>query len=208
MLVMNAEVIMLINRHGLSRNDFFDAKGSPVSHVKATMKKTGAQWAYNSTPCNNGGHTTRSRSGHCIVCRPAGIAFQKRNSVQGNIYIAGSISKRYTKVGMTTEILDMRIHKMNSRNVGETNDWQAIIEIRCSEPNKLELFVHSKLEKYRSLGLYDNMNTENKEIFSCGINKVIEVIHDAMITLNIKETYRHIVVPDLNLFNFRNLRRI
>ena len=199
---------MLINRHGLSPDDFYDAKGSPVSHVKAKMKNVGAQWAYNSTPCNIGGHTTRSRSGHCIVCRPSVIAFQKRSSVEGNIYIACSISKRYTKVGMTTEKLETRIQKLNSREVGGTNDWQPVIEIICSEPNKLELFVHSKLEKYRFLGLYDNLNIGNKEVFNCGIYKMIETIDEAIKTLDIKETNRFILATNLDVFNFRNLRRI
>ncbi len=205
---MNPEVKMLIERHGLSIEEFFDAKGSPVNHVKANMKKAGFQWAYNSTACNNGGHTTRDRSGHCIVCNPASIAFQKRNSVQGYIYIACSLSKGYTKIGMTTEILETRIQKLNSREVGATNDWQPVVEIRCSEPNRLELLVHSKLERYKALGLYDNMDTENREIFRCGISKMLAVLDEAQAQLEMGQIRRRNYTTNLEQFNFKNIRRI
>lgn len=201
---MNSEVLDLIERHDLEKSDFYNANGSPVSHIKGNMKRNSKLWAYNTTPCQNQGHTTRSRSGHCILCDPAKIAFQKRSSrvKLGYLYIFCSIEKQYTKVGMTTEKPKIRIAKLNSRGVGGTNDWEIAYYIKISNPNEKEILIQQKLGRYKVLGEY-YQNTESSELFRCSFEKAFKSFKEVITTNKLKEgTLKKNKIQE---FRFRNL---
>lgn len=65
---MEKQLLDFIKYHKLSIDDFYDAKGLPVGHVKTQMKNSDKLFAYNTTTCNNAGHNVRSRNGGCIIC--------------------------------------------------------------------------------------------------------------------------------------------
>lgn len=70
----------------------------------------------------------------------------KRTSQTGHLYLAGSKEKKIIKIGMTTEFIETRILKLNSKKVGDTNDWIILKTIECSKVNEIELKIHKRLE--------------------------------------------------------------
>ena len=151
---MNKETADFINHHKISPEVLFDAKGQIISQIKDEMKTKQKVFAYNAKPCSRGNHTLRDRYNHCVICNPAYITFAKRATVVGYIYIAGSIKQKLIKVGMTTENPGTRQIKLNSRKIGDTNDWIMLKAIKCNETNKVELRIHKELSKYKADGYY------------------------------------------------------
>ena len=199
---MENYVLQFIEKHKLNKDDFFDAKGSPVNHD--LMKSIDKLFAYNTTPCQTAGHIIRDRHSHCVVCNTAHIAFMKRSCEDGSIYIAGSIKKQITKVGMTTEKIESRISKLNSRKVGNTDDWVALKTFECIKVNFIELAIHKELEKYKVSGdMYGD--NESNELFRCSFEKANEIAEKAF------KDKKHKIIKASNLlyskekYNFKNI---
>lgn len=197
---MDKELLLFLEIHKIDLNDVQDAKGLPIYQIKDEMKSNDKLFAYNTTPCEKGGHTLRDRSGHCIVCNTANIAFMKRSRQTGYIYIAGSLLRNYIKVGMTTTGINDRISRMNSRRVGNTNDWVVLKTIKCDFANMIEFGIQNKLSRY-------SVNGENStEIFRCSYNKANEIAETFFEENNIVKKEQKIHVVSLGRYNeFRNL---
>jgi hypothetical protein len=168
------------------------------------MKAKEKLFAYNTTPCSNAGHKLRDRQGHCIVCDTANISFSLRKKQIGFIYIACSIRKEISKVGMTTEQIKSRLAKLNSRQVGNTNDWEIVYSIKCAKVNSVELLVHTELSKYQIKGDHYGI-TESKEIFRCGYEKARELVDKVIAENDIKIIEQKSYVFNTDKFKFRNL---
>ena len=146
---MDKNLQEFLNYHKIDLDELYDAKGQPVNHIKDEMKREDKLFAFNTTPCQKAGHTIRDRYSHCIVCETANIAFMKRTRLPGFVYIAGSLSKQFIKVGMSTTKLEDRLSRLNSRKVGNTNDWVMIKAIKCDYANEKEIAVQKLLRKYK-----------------------------------------------------------
>ena len=85
----------------------FDATGMRKVDYAKVMKDAGFSFAYGTTPCAKGGHSLRTRQGHCIQCSTSVISYQTRYRAPGYVYIAGSPGARLLKIG-TTDELDRR----------------------------------------------------------------------------------------------------
>ena len=168
---MDKDLQDFLKHHKIDINDIIDAKGQSVSVIKDEMIRNNLLFAYNTTPCGNAGHTIRDRNSHCIVCNTVYIAFMNRTKVTGYVYIAGSIIKNYIKIGMTTEEPEKRIVKLNSRKVGNTNDWVVIKAIKCDYVNQVEIGIQKQLLKYKVDGDFYDGETEASEIFRCKFEK-------------------------------------
>ena len=94
--VLTADEKEFIKHHGISPSDIYDARGEIVKVYHDKAKKQGCGFVL-TNPCPYG-HRLKDRSGHCIVCRPMGIAIRKRESGTGVVYVA--VNGKYTKVGM------------------------------------------------------------------------------------------------------------
>jgi len=109
-----------------------------------------------------------------------------------------------TKVGTSTELIEKRIAKLNSRGVGSTNDWVVVYTSKCHRANDFEFKTHEKLKKYRVKGdKYGDV--ESREIFRCGYPKALEALNQVLEEndVTILESKQH--VRDTEKFNFRNL---
>jgi hypothetical protein len=143
------EVDDFLKRHGLTRNEVFDAKGKSVSTWYSLMKKLDKHIAINTTPCERSGHTIRDRSGHCLVCNPAHIAFQVRSSKAGFIYIARSFKLRSCKIGFA-ENLDSRIESLNRTKYAGADDWRMAIAFQSPQAGRIEIEIKSALSEFSS----------------------------------------------------------
>lgn len=193
-----------IEYHKLDIEDFFDAKGLPVNLCYSEMKERDKLFAYNTTPCKNFRHTVKDRHSHCIMCHTASIAFSLIKKQIGDIYIACSVTKEFTKVGMTTEKVESRLSKLNSRKVGNTDDWQILSTIKCLKANSIELLVHSELDKYRVQGDFYG-ETESKEIFRCSYQKAKEILDEVLKVNDVNIIEQKSYVSNTDKYKFRNL---
>jgi hypothetical protein len=203
---MEKKLLEFIEYHKIDKSDIMDANGQSISDIKDEMKRNNILFAYNTTPCGKGGHIIRDRHSHCIVCNTANIAFMKRTKETGFVYIAGSILKNYIKIGMTTEDPAKRIVKLNSRKVGNTNDWIVIRAVKCDYANKVEIGIQKKLLKFKVDGDFYDDNTESIEIYRCKYEKANETFEkyfedNEVIRI---ESKSYLVNPE-KYNNFRNL---
>lgn len=203
---MNIELNNFIEYHKIDTEDLFDAKGASISEIRDEMKQLNKLFAYNAKPCGQAGHTIRDRHNHCIVCNTAHIAFMKRTKVTAYIYIAGSILKQYIKIGMTTENVEKRLGKLNSRKVGDTNDWVPIKAIKCDYANIVEMGIQKKLEQYKVDGVLSDDGTESNEIFRCKYDKANETLEDYVKNNNIIKKENKTFISNPEKYNsFRNI---
>jgi hypothetical protein len=203
---MTKDLLEFIEYHKIDKNDIMDAKGLSISEIRDEMKKNDFLFAYNTTPCGNAGHTIRDRHDHCIACNTAHIAFMKRTKETGYIYIAGSIIKNFIKIGMTTENIEKRIGKLNSRKVGNTNDWVVIKAIKCDCANMVELGIHKELEKYKVEGDFYDGDIESSEVFRCKYEKANEIVENYFANNNIIKKEQKTFLSNTDKYNsFRNL---
>lgn len=202
---MEKVILDFFEYHKIDLKDVFDAKGLSVTDVKEEMKKHDFLFAYNTTPCQFG-HKLRDRHSHCIVCKTSSISFMKRSRQTGYLYIAGSIIKSFIKIGMTTETIEKRILKLNSRKVGNTNDWVILKSIKCDKVNIIEFDIHKELEKYKVEGEIYGDGIESSEIFRCKYEKANEVIENYFSKNNIEKKEQKTFIQNTEKYNnFRNI---
>ncbi|MFS4469959.1 GIY-YIG nuclease family protein [Chryseobacterium sp. T20] len=200
---MNQKTKDFFEKHKILEREIIDAKGQTMYQLKDFMKSQNKLFAYNTTACNQG-HTIKDRNGHCIVCKTASITFLRRSLATGNIYIAGSIAKEYIKIGMSTVPLDQRFTRLNSRRVGNTNDWVLIKSIKCDFVNKHELAIHKLLKKYKIDG--DKYgDTESTEIFRCSYEKANATLEQYFEENNIEKIETKTFLYNPEKYSFRNL---
>ena len=171
---MNDEIKKFLEYHKIDDRDIIDANGKTINDIKSIMKQNDKLFAYNTTPCQNG-HTIRDRHSHCIVCNTANIAFMKRSRETGYLYNAGSLTKQFIKVGMSTVRITDRLSRLNSRRVGNANDWVVIKTINCDFVNRHDFAIHNLLRKYKINGNFAD-ETESNEIFRCSYEKANDTI--------------------------------
>lgn len=201
---MEKSLLDFLDYHKINLDDLYDAKGQTVNQIKNEMKNEDKLFAINTTPCQKGGHTIRDRYSHCIVCETANIAFMKRTRLPGYVYIAGSLSKQFIKIGMSTTQMKDRISRLNSRGVGNTNDWVVIKAIKCDYANSNEEAIKMMLRKYKIDGDYYD-GVESNEIFRCSYEKANVALEEHFENNEIKKTETKTFIYNPEKYAFRNL---
>lgn len=187
--ILTKEEKLFVKNHNLDEADFYDARNDSsvkVYHDKA--KQNGCHFViYRESTC---GHRLKTRSGHCIICNPARIAFQKRETIKGVLYIA--TSGVYCKVGVidytsgyNSEYLIHRIGQLNSEGgyAGITG-WKLYKAWNISENvGKVEREVHRIMSKYQIIKpyIYSGELRDATELFKCSKTVAEKAIN---ITLN------------------------
>lgn len=184
--ILTEEEKAFLKKHNLSPLDFYDARGESRTVYHAKAKAAGCQYVINS--CQYG-HRLKERSGHCIVCNPAYISFQKRESGGGIVYVA--ISGKYCKVGVTDEkeksnkvSLYDREYRLNSEGgyAGRTG-WKTIKSWPIEKNvGKVERDAHNILYKYKAKEgyVYSGEKRKAQEIFECSIQTAIDAVKKAI----------------------------
>jgi hypothetical protein len=181
--ILTEEEKVFIKEHNLSPSDFYDARGEHYKDYHDNAKMHGCCFViYNK--CQNG-HRLRTRSGHCIICSPRSIAFQKRESGKGVVYIARN--GIYCKVGMIEnkrktekDLLEHRENQLNSEDgYGEMIGWN-IVKSWSLDKNagKVEREAHFLLREYKVEKLYwysGELRTTN-ELFKCSLKTAEEAV--------------------------------
>ena len=151
--ILTREERDFIEHHGISPSDIYDARGMIVKEYHDKAKALGCPFVINS--CQYG-HRLKTRNGHCIVCHPERISFQRREIDKGVVYIA--YSGKYTKVGMIENNINMKDVALNKREYRLNSEggyagregWQTIKSWQLERNvGKIEREAHKILEKYK-----------------------------------------------------------
>lgn len=177
MTKLTSEQKKFLDHHKISLSSVFDATGLGKSDYRKEMKLLDKSVAVGVTPCKKGRHSLRSRSGHCVQCNTASLAFQARNTATAYVYVAGSLSLKVIKVGMSANI-ENRFNSLNDLGYGGASDWTCLCWKNTENAGNIEFRVHSILNKYAAPTTYERFgNTVNcLETFSCDANLAINEI--------------------------------
>lgn len=179
----------------------FDASGLSKKEYIELMRDLEKDIAFGVSPCRKAGHTLKTRAGHCIQCDPARIAFQRRHSQSGWIYIAGSINKHFIKVGFTSDI-KKRESTLRSQHYGGTSDWKIIYSSKImKDGGQAEFQIHSALNDYFSPRTFIKSGKEIfcYEIFDCDYNTAKKALDEVLTQY---ESTEYFCIDDTLKYNF------
>lgn len=150
----------------------FDATGMQKGHYATLMKEGGYSIAYGTTPCARGGHTLRTRAGHCIQCDTAKIAYQLRHRRPGYVYLAGSAGTGLLKIGTTSD-LSVREWQLRDWAYGGANDWEMLATGHSENAGAVEFAAHDRLRLRSVSGSYRREGRLQAcyELFRCGYDE-------------------------------------
>jgi len=121
-------------------------------------------------------HTIKSKSGHCVECKPETIAFQRKYYSSAEIYIMHSPSKKLVKVGIAASS-EQRELSLNEVGYGNIKDWMLIYSIDVARAGEVEKKAHNILSEYHiPIKHFTGNSSFATEIFSCSINKAKNAI--------------------------------
>ena len=169
--------IKFLDQHNISINQVFDATGLSKVKYNELMKEGGFIVASGVSRCKKGNHSLKTRSGHCVICNPANLAFQMRHEISGDLYVLYSSSKRLVKVGVAGDA-DERVISANKQSYGDINDWKLKFSVRVVNAGRGEKIIHDALAAYKKQRYFikDGIWVLAQEIFSCSAKHAIEVI--------------------------------
>lgn len=165
---LTPQQLAFLYRHKIPLSLVFDATGMTKAEYSVAMARDNRHFAFGVSPCENAGHTLRTRSGNCIECNTANIAFQRRHGNPADVYLAASISQQLFKIGSSTEV-DRRLKNLNKVSYGGASDWFCIAKARCKEAGKVEFDAQKRLEGFRFVVPYTDSGREIEadELFAC-----------------------------------------
>ena len=185
--ILTNEEKTFIKHHGIETSEIYDARGKTIKeyHDKAKMLGCGFVLA---NPCPKG-HRLKDRTGHCIECRPMGIAIRKRESGKGVVYVA--VNGKFTKVGMienniksVDEAINKREYRLNDEGgYGARTGWKTIKKWALEKnAGKVEREAQNLLDKYKVEKDYIHSGELHsaKELFECSIQTAIDAVKKAM----------------------------
>lgn len=184
-LLLNKAEKRFMDEHGLGLDDFYDARGERKAEYHLNAKEEGCYYVINNYCLN--GHRLKTRSGgHCIVCRPSAMAFQKRYSKDGAIYIASN--GQYCKVGVVDnnsfspkETLAHRENSLNGEGgYGGVTGWKIVAWFMVDyDLGKKEDEIHDALSKYSVKREYyhDGEYRSAKEVLTCSVNEAMGAVN-------------------------------
>lgn len=162
----------------------FDATGIGPGRYGPIMKELGMVVAYGVSPCNKAGHSLKIRSGHCVQCKTANLAFQARFDDPGEVYVATSAKQKLVKVGTTIDRYT-RIERINAYGYGGASDWAIRHHMQYPQAGRVEYGAHVVLDRFRVVRMYnkDGAIVECQELFECDLPTAIAAVEQAAATV-------------------------
>ena len=168
MAKLTEEQKRFLAEQGVPLSRVFDATGLAKSQYRRLMKALGMQVAYGVAPCGRAGHRLRTSSGHCVQCGPHNLAFLRRYSEPGEVYVAHSRSNFLTKVG-TALNSESRVRRLNELGYGGVYDWELRASRYCANAGRVEYQVHQTMSDCRVSRTYirEGLLVDCQELFDC-----------------------------------------
>ena len=169
--------LYFLKKHNVDLKYVFNANGMSKSEYRQIMKELNKYVAFNVIACRKSGHTLRTRTGHCIQCDTARLAFMKRHVSEGIIYIAGSKEGEIMKVGYSKAV-EVRQESLNRTQYAGYKDWVILFAIVSEDAGKIESMANMTLSKYAyKLDYYHNGEwQDSSETYTCTFAKAKESV--------------------------------
>lgn len=166
-----------LDKHGIPLSAVFDASDLKKSEYKFLMKELGKLVAYGVSPCKKAGHTLRTRAGHCLQCDPLKLVYLLRHINTGMVYIAGSRSGSFLKVGSAVDA-QKRISTLNSWAYASQNDWSLISSFSCNKAGSVEHLVQKGVSDFAYPAQYtrDGRQVDCLEIYKCNYSRILQAV--------------------------------
>lgn len=179
--MLTNEQISFLNQHGIPLTRVFDATGMKRAEYSSAMKSAGASIAIGVSPCSGIGHRMRNRSGHCVMCTPMYLAFQKRHEENAQIYVALSKRSNLIKIGIAKDAQE-RMRNINYYGYGGNHDWEIKFSKSVANAGKVEAESQKLISNKKINVVYerDGENVDCREIFNCDLNLAIQTVKQAI----------------------------
>ena len=139
--ITDAEWAFLVSQK-IPLSHLFDARGRTATSWEDEAKREGSLFGL-SSECFQG-HRLRTRSGHCIQCDTSRIAYMRRSSAPGFVYVAPSKAKKLLKVGCCIDV-EQRERNLNNHIYGGASDWEVIAWCKTTAMGEVEFDIHRQL---------------------------------------------------------------
>lgn len=170
--------IRFLARHGYGPESVYNGLGQGKAQWQAGAKAAGKDIVL-ATPCSKPErHRLKTRAGHCFQCRPLRIAFQRRESVHGYVYIAGSLKGRLIKIGMSQYDVWTRDYKNRYDSYGGFDDWHTVFHVHVEDAGRIERLARERLRAFRVSGAYvkDGNPQDANEMLRCTFSQAREAL--------------------------------
>jgi DNA-directed RNA polymerase subunit alpha len=103
--------------------------------------------------------------------------YRDRYYNSGFVYIAGSLSERVLKIGVTINI-DRQQAYLRNRRYGGIGDWVLLYHVYVDSGGKVEHDARRLLEQYRQITWYEKggSSQRGREIVKCSFGKALEAL--------------------------------
>lgn len=165
--VPDNDELLVIHRYDIPEERLFYANGLKGELLKRAMRKVDAWVAFATTPCQEHGHTLRTRAGHCFVCKPEGLTYLRRHSAPAHVYLAVAHSTNIYKIGLSQEPNE-RVVRLSREGYGGHHDWRLVCSRYFGKAGQVEAMLHGLHEIERSNGQYLHSSeglVEARELF-------------------------------------------
>ena len=189
MAILSSDQLFFLQTQKIPMSSLFDASGMRAADYQVAMKKEGKSFAYGVTPCAKGGHTLRTRKGHCIECDHAKIAFMLRHDKRAYVYIAASYAGKLIKIGSSGDVGD-RAKKLSEYRYGGFEDWQILSTAATDSAGRVECDAQSRLAPFSVAGHYLRAGRiqECYELFRCDFSDARDALRAALGSADIIRT--------------------
>lgn len=180
-LPFTSSEIAFLKRHGLTSNDVHDGRRQSKAEWQRQAKESGKVLVL-ASPCRNGGHRLKTRSGgHCVECDPKKMSYQNRHSSPGHVYVAGSRLGGVVKIGTAIDIAQ-RERNLRNQKYGGLSDWRIVFHMKVREGGRIERDAISRLQNHRVTCVYekDGSAQEAGEILRCPFRVALKALADAV----------------------------
>jgi len=173
--------LRFLSKYNFSENEVYDGRYETKTSREASAKAAGKTLVLTSVPCRQMGHRIRTRKGHCAQCKPTNIAFTARETASGNVYIAGSLSGRVIKIGVTTDI-PRRERQLRTQGYGGFSDWIVLIHVEVNDAGAVERAVSANIKGKRINNGYfkDGLEQMAIEVIQCSFSEAFKALADSI----------------------------
>lgn len=159
----------------IPNDEVYDGRELPKRVVRSELEDYGLRF-YVGRYCATGLHRIKTKSGHCIGCSPASVAFQKRSADPGQVYVARCGCPGLVKVGSSTVGAPERIAALNAKGYAARSDWRLVESHEVDAAGRTEFLVHRTLTSMLPGSPSAPRAGECREVFHCPVEEALIVL--------------------------------
>lgn len=179
------EEVEFLAFHDIAITQVFDASLCVNTADRESQMTDLDMWFYfGGATCRKAGHRLRSKGSHCIQCDTSQIAYTKRYSSAGYVYVAFSKMQTLAKIGFTKNDPSVRAGTLCRDGYANAVDWTIEKSVFLAKnAGRTEFEIHSRLRRYCSrisFERYPGQVIEAQEVFSCSLDVAINAFDESV----------------------------